>query len=93
MALAGIGEALAELIIQARPFATLEELLSIPGIGSSTLERLKAQGLVVGQLPQQHHAVPSFSADAALYSTTQRYRAMTRYMRYGLSQKRKSWSL
>lgn len=93
MALPGIGEALAELIIKARPFATIEELLSIPGIGPSTVERLKTQGLSVGQLPQQRHAVPGFSADAALYSTTQHYSAMTRYMRYGLSQRRKSWKL
>ena len=84
IALSGIGETLADLIIQARPFITFEELLSIPGIGPHMLERLKEQGLVVGDLLHQKHpiAVPGFSAEASLYSTSQRYKAMKRYGRY-----------
>jgi competence ComEA-like helix-hairpin-helix protein len=84
IALSGIGETLADLIIQARPFTTIEELLSIPGIGPRMLERLKEQGLAVGDLPHQKYliVVPGFSAEASLYSTSQRYRAMKRYGRY-----------
>ena len=95
IALPGIGETLADLIIQARPFTTIEELLSIPGIGPRTLERLKEQGLAVGHPPHRKHliAVPSFSAEASLYSTSQRYRAMRRSGWYPLSQKRKAWNL
>jgi competence ComEA-like helix-hairpin-helix protein len=95
IALPGIGETLADLIIQARPFTTIEELLSIPGIGSRTLERLKEQGLAVGDLPHQKHltAVPGFTAKASLYSTSQRYKAMKRYGWYWLPQRRKTWDL
>jgi DNA uptake protein ComE-like DNA-binding protein len=54
IALSEIGETLADLIIQARPFTTIEELLSIPGIGprilEQLLEQLREQGLVVGEL-------------------------------------------
>jgi len=95
IALSGIGETLADLIVQARPFTTLEGLLSIPGIGPRTLERLKEQGLVVGDLPHQKHliAVPGFSAEASLHPTSQRYQAMKRYVWYWSSQRRKAWDL
>ena len=93
--LSGIGEALADLMIQARPFTTIEELLSIPGVGPRVLERLREQGLVVGDLPDKKCliAVPGFSAEASLYSTSQRYQAMKRYGWYPLSHRRKTWNL
>jgi hypothetical protein len=47
VALMGIGEERADAIIQARPFNSTDDLLSIPGIGQRTLEGLKEQGLTV----------------------------------------------
>jgi competence ComEA-like helix-hairpin-helix protein len=47
VALAGIGEDRADAIIRARPFSSIDDLLSIPGIGKKTLERLKRQGLTL----------------------------------------------
>jgi competence protein ComEA len=95
IALSGIGETLVDLIIQARPFTTFEELLSIPGIGPRMLERLKEQGLVVDDLPHKRHLifVPGFNAEASLYPTSQRYQAMKRYGWYWLPQRRKTWHL
>jgi hypothetical protein len=95
IALPGVGETLADLIIQARPFTTIEELLSISGIGPRILERLKEQGLVIGHLPHQKHpiVVPGFSAKASLYPSSQRYQAMNRYGWYWLPQRRKTWNL
>jgi hypothetical protein len=95
IALSGIGETLADLIIEARPFTILEDLLSIPGIGPRMLEWLKEQGLVVGDLSHQKHliAIPGFSAEASLYSTSLRYQAIKRYGWYWLPQRRKTWNL
>ena len=95
IALPGIGEAIADLIIQARPFTSIEGLLSIPGIGPRTLERLKEQGLVVGDLPRNNPlaGIPGFSAEASLYSTSQHYQAIRHYGSYSLSQRRKTWDL
>ncbi len=39
--LPGIGPALAQRIIAARPFATAEDLLNVSGIGAATLEKLR----------------------------------------------------
>jgi competence protein ComEA len=39
--LPGIGPVLAERIIAARPFFSVDELLNVPGIGAVTLERLR----------------------------------------------------
>ena len=47
MALTGIGGEIADAIVRARPFISLDGLLGIPGIGPSTLVRLREQGLVV----------------------------------------------
>ena len=46
IAVTGIGEELAGAITRARPFASIDDLLSIPGVGARTLERLKQQGLI-----------------------------------------------
>ncbi|MFP3322955.1 MBL fold metallo-hydrolase [Planococcus sp. SIMBA_160] len=43
--LSGIGEALAEAIIEERPFDTLDDLTRIDGIGAGKLAGLKEQGL------------------------------------------------
>lgn len=39
--LPGIGPALARRIVAARPFARIDDLLGVPGIGPKTLERLR----------------------------------------------------
>lgn len=41
----GIGEVLAERIIDARPFEDIDELIDIERIGKVTLEKIKKQGL------------------------------------------------
>ena len=41
----GIGPALAQRIIDARPFYSLDDLLNVKGIGQKTLEKIKDQGL------------------------------------------------
>ena len=41
MRLLGIGEAMANRIIESRPYAKAEGLLIIAGIGQATLEKLK----------------------------------------------------
>ncbi len=43
--LSGIGPVYAERIIENRPFCSLDELLSVSGIGEVTLENIKSQGL------------------------------------------------
>ena len=75
IALRGIGAELANTIISLRPFTSIEELLSIRGIGPRTLERLKRQGLVVGALPQEtiRTTIPGFSAEASLYRASGYY--------------------
>lgn len=39
--LPGIGETIANRIIEARPFQTIEDLLRVPGIGDATLDRIR----------------------------------------------------
>ncbi len=39
--LPGVGEVIANRIIEARPYASVEGLLQVPGIGAKTLERLR----------------------------------------------------
>ena len=42
----GIGPALAQRIIDARPFSSVDDLLKVSGIGPKTLQKIKDQGLV-----------------------------------------------
>ena len=42
MRLPGVGEVMANRIIQHRPYRTLNDLLNVSGIGSQTLQRLSA---------------------------------------------------
>ncbi len=50
----GIGPALAQRIIDARPFSSVDDLLRVKGIGEKTLQKIKDQGLayVAGQIQQ-----------------------------------------
>ncbi len=50
----GIGPALAQRIIDARPFSSVDDLLRVRGIGEKTLQKIKDQGLayVEGQTQQ-----------------------------------------
>ncbi len=41
----GIGPVLAQRIIDARPFASVEDLIKVKGIGEKTLQKIKDQGL------------------------------------------------
>jgi len=41
----GIGPALAQRIIEARPFNSLDDLIRVKGIGEKTLQKIKEQGL------------------------------------------------
>lgn len=43
--LTGIGPAMAQRIIDARPFSSVDDLLKVKGIGEATLQKIKAQGL------------------------------------------------
>lgn len=44
-AIVGIGPTLAQRIIEARPFSSLDDLLRVKGIGEKTLQKIKDQGL------------------------------------------------
>jgi len=48
--LPGIGELMANRIIEARPYETIEDLLEVSGLGKKTLERLRPH-LVIGAPP------------------------------------------
>ncbi|MCA9487995.1 MAG: helix-hairpin-helix domain-containing protein [Nanoarchaeota archaeon] len=43
--LQGIGPSKAQAIIDSRPFAKIDDLINVPGIGEVTLENIKNQGL------------------------------------------------
>jgi competence ComEA-like helix-hairpin-helix protein len=43
--LTGIGPAMAQRIIEARPYSALEDLLKVKGIGEKTFAKIKEQGL------------------------------------------------
>ena len=49
VALAGIGNERADAIIAARPFNSIEDLISIPGVGERVLKKLVNQGLTVAR--------------------------------------------
>lgn len=61
MAVAGIGEELADAIMRSRPFKSIDDLRSIPGIGPISLEGLKAQGLAVLPAPGKNQEADQLS--------------------------------
>jgi len=48
--LPGIGELMANRIIESRPYETIEDLLEVSGLGRKTLERLRPH-LAIGAPP------------------------------------------
>lgn len=50
--LIGIGPALAQRIIDARPFSSIDDLLRVKGIGPIVLEKIKTQGLAEVRPPE-----------------------------------------
>jgi hypothetical protein len=54
--LPGIGQDRAQAILQARPFAAVDDLLSVPGIGPIILRRVKERGVVVSGRPSRPQA-------------------------------------
>ena len=66
MALTGISVELADAIILRRPFTSMEDLISIPGIGPVTLERLKEQGLTVEAITPRFRIPVPITADIGL---------------------------
>lgn len=52
--LAGVGPVLAQRIIDARPFSSVDDLIRVKGIGEKTLQKIKNQGLayVTGETQQ-----------------------------------------
>lgn len=59
--IAGIGPALAQRIIDGRPYLSINDLLKVKGIGEKTLEKIKDQGLayIGDQLQSTPVALPS----------------------------------
>jgi|GEM_PF-768560 competence ComEA-like helix-hairpin-helix protein len=53
--LTGIGPTLAQRIVDARPFSSVDDLLRVKGIGAKTLQKIKDQGLayIDGQIQNQ----------------------------------------
>ena len=57
--LAGIGPEKSQIIIDARPFSSVDDLLKVKGIGPATLEKIKDQGLAyVGNPPTSQPMAP-----------------------------------
>ena len=57
IAVSGIGEELADAIVRARPFASVDDLISLPGIGAKSVQRLVAQGVTVSQTGDERPAL------------------------------------
>ena len=57
VALIGIGEEIADAIIALRPYSSIDDLISVPGIGRKILERLKEQGLSVVSAPEPFQGI------------------------------------
>ncbi len=57
----GVGPAIGQRIIDARPFSSIDDLLRVKGIGEKTLQKIKDQGLayVDGQIAQPILQTPS----------------------------------
>lgn len=55
----GVGPAIGQRIIDARPFSSVDDLLRVSGIGEKTLQKIKEQGLAcVGCKPTQEEIYP-----------------------------------
>src|SRR3989344_4629848 len=69
----GIGPVIAQRIVDARPYSSLDDLLKVKGIGEKTLQNIKDQGLayVSGQAPAPSMPapvpVPTVPAPATTY--------------------------
>ena len=60
----GIGPVLAQRIIEARPFDSLDDLIKVKGIGEKTLQKIKDQGLArVGSQEELEHPLESSDED------------------------------
>lgn len=66
MELLDISEDIVGAILDARPFNSIDELLSISGIGPRTLERLKEQELVVGSTHVQKEQMTTLDENKAI---------------------------
>ena len=53
----GIGPALAQRIIDARPFTSIDDLLAVKGIGEKTLQKIKNQGIAYVANQETSHIV------------------------------------
>lgn len=93
IALKGIGSEVADAIVQARPFNSIEDLLSIPGIGRATLKKLKAQGLtVVSQYQPFRVRLPlPISEDVGLGDVVKRVTSALHIRHCGGCESRRVW--
>lgn len=55
----GIGPALAQRVIDARPFSSVDDLLKVKGIGEKTLQKIKDQGLAYVAQQSTQEATPT----------------------------------
>lgn len=71
----GIGPVLAQRIIDARPFSSVDDLLRVKGIGEKTLQKIKDQGLAYieeqSQQPTQETTQNSSPNDQKISTTNQ----------------------
>ncbi len=57
--LAGIGPAIGQRIIDARPFGSVDDLIKVSGIGEKTLQKIKAQGLACVNCQTKNASYPA----------------------------------